>query len=321
MTARVLGLDTSNYTTSAAIVSFANGLEGEERVLLSVKPGEKGLRQSEALFQHVKNLPDVVERLLPSGSTINAVAASTRPRPQEGSYMPVFLAGESLGRSLAAVLGVPFFSTSHQEGHLEAGFQSSVPSPGSDMIGMHVSGGTSELVRATRHPGRWDVTLLGGSTDLNAGQFIDRVGQALGLAFPAGPALEELAADGQQGRVTIPAPVSGYGLSFSGPATAALRAIEQGAAPADVALAVLLCVARGVEKIVARAVKSEGRRDVLLVGGVMSNTIIRNHLKEKLEHPATGAVLYFAATRLSSDNAAGVAYLGLQRLKDAEAAR
>lgn len=320
LNARVLGLDTSNYTTSAAVVSSANGLEDEERVLLSVKPGEKGLRQSEALFQHVKNLPNVVERLLPSGSAINAVAASTRPRPQEGSYMPVFLAGESLGRSLAAVLGVPFFSTSHQEGHLEAGFQSSVPSPGHDVIAMHVSGGTSEIVRATRHLGRWDIKLLGGSTDLNAGQFIDRVGQALGLAFPAGPALEKLASGGQQGRVTIPAPVSGYELSFSGPATAALRAIDQGAAPADVALAVLLCVARGVEKVVSRAVNNEGCRDVLLVGGVMSNTIIRRRLQEKLEHP-TGAALYFAAPRLSSDNAAGVAFLGLERLREAGVTR
>ena len=86
----VLALDTSNYTTSAAVF---DGREGENvGQLLQVRPGELGLRQSDALFQHVKQLPQLMEQLASQGrlENIQAVGASTRPRAVEGSYMPCF---------------------------------------------------------------------------------------------------------------------------------------------------------------------------------------------------------------------------------------
>lgn len=310
----VLGLDTSCYTTSVALVS-QNGLEGDFRAPLSVKPGEKGLRQSEALFQHVRNLPHLLEKVKQSAGrqVVSAVAASTRPRPQHGSYMPVFTAGSSFASAIASMLGVPFFETTHQEGHLEAGFRSCGQEPALPMLAVHLSGGTSELMRAARRPGGWEIALLGGTQDLSAGQFVDRVGQALGLPFPAGPALEKLAASGIRGEVVIPAPVHQYSLSFSGPATAALRAIEGGARAADVALAALLCIAKGLEKLLRKAVTQENLADVLVVGGVAANRIIRDRLVASLEGPL-GAHIHFARPAFSSDNAIGVAYLGLERL-------
>ena len=112
----VLGLDTSNYTTSVALFDGERGVN--LGCLLEVRPGELGLRQSDALFQHVKRLPQLLEQL--EIGDIQAVGASTRPRAVEGSYMPCFLAGESQGRGIAATLGVPFYAHSHQQGHLAA---------------------------------------------------------------------------------------------------------------------------------------------------------------------------------------------------------
>ena len=116
--AGVLGLDTSNYTTSAA---WFDGTGGDNTgKLLEVPQGALGLRQSEALFQHVKRLPAILEDLKAAGlpRVLTAIGASTRPREVEGSYMPCFLAGEAQGKAMASVLEVPFYACSHQQGHI-----------------------------------------------------------------------------------------------------------------------------------------------------------------------------------------------------------
>ena len=191
----VLGLDTSNYTTSAALF---DGQEGVNRSrLLEVRPGELGLRQSDALFQHIKRLPELLRGLSEEGrpnGPLRAVGASTRPRNVEGSYMPCFLAGASQGRGLAAVLGVPFFSWSHQEGHLaaaawSAGRMGLLDRP---FLAWHLSGGTTELLLVWPEGTGLRTEIIGGSSDLSAGQLIDRTGVLLELPFPAGKALDEL---------------------------------------------------------------------------------------------------------------------------------
>ena len=117
----VLGIDTSNYTTSAAVLRDDHtGVNAGK--LLEVKKGELGLRQSDALFQHVKALPERFYELEEKGllRDIKAVGASTQPRAVEGSYMPCFLAGASQGQTLATTLGVPCYGFSHQQGHVAA---------------------------------------------------------------------------------------------------------------------------------------------------------------------------------------------------------
>ena len=189
-----LGLDTSNYTTSAA---WFDGQDGRNTgKLLTVKPGELGLRQSDALFQHVKRLPEIVESLMGTmgAGTISAVGASTRPRSVAGSYMPCFLAGESQGRVLAQTFGVPFHAFSHQQGHLAAVLWSAkrMELLEQAFLAWHLSGGTTELLYVT--PGL-RAEIIGGTEDLSAGQLIDRTGQMLSLEFPAGKALDALAGD------------------------------------------------------------------------------------------------------------------------------
>ena len=190
----VLALDTSNYTTSAAVFDGRTGCNRSK--LLEVRPGELGLRQSEALFQHVRELPGLLEQLEGQGllDGITAVGASTRPREVEGSYMPCFLAGSSQGRSLAHTLGVPFFAHSHQQGHLAAAAWSAgrLDLLDGPFLAWHLSGGTTELLRVEPQGYSVKGEIIGGTTDISAGQLIDRTGVLLGLDFPAGKALDAL---------------------------------------------------------------------------------------------------------------------------------
>ncbi|MDI6823198.1 MAG: O-sialoglycoprotein endopeptidase [Bacillota bacterium] len=328
----ILALDTSCYTTSCALVEASGRARADLRLPLPVPPGGRGLRQAEAVFHHLVQLPRLVERVMEVARRedvrVTAVAASTRPRPPRDSYLPVFRAGEGFGRAVAAALGVPFVELSHQEGHLGAVWNPGLPDT---VLALHVSGGTTELLRLQGGAAREAVS-LGTSLDLHAGQFLDRVGVAMGLPFPAGAHLDRLAMaasddreaspssapgasggptspGGQPGgapEVAIPVTVRGYRPSFAGPEAAALRLIAQGTAPALVARAALLCVARALEKMVLAALEAGEPPVVLVVGGVAASALVRDRLRHRLGHPAVGVRLHFPPPELCTDNAVGV---------------
>lgn len=301
-----LGIDTSNYTTSLALVNEAAKLVDRKQQLLPVKSGQRGLRQSEALFWHVKQLPQLVtemaETVLDFGSAIQAIAVTSTPRPMADSYMPVFLAGEGLARSLAAALNVELYTLSHQENHIWAGLASGGGPKSERFLAVHLSGGTSEIVSVTLQPEmRFDIEYLGGTNDLHAGQFVDRVGVALGFPFPSGMHLERLAKKSTK-NIVIPSYHHQGEISFAGPESAALRLIEQ-EEPADIAKAVLLNIGRTVTKLIRWSVDQTNLSQVLVVGGVAANSFIRTLLVERL----TTEELFFAAPQDSTDNAYGAA--------------
>lgn len=186
-----LGIDTSCYTTSLCLVDGAYRIVADERRLLTVKPGKRGLSQSEMVYQHVRNLPDLTEKLVPSlaGNTIRAVAATNKPRRREDSYMPAFLSGIGYGRSIAALLGVPLYTISHQENHLLAVLRGTGYTD-TPFRALHISGGTTDFLSVSPDAEGLDITRIGGTSDISAGQFIDRVGVALGLPFPAGKSVD-----------------------------------------------------------------------------------------------------------------------------------
>ena len=190
-----LGIDTSCYTTSVAVIGEDGSLLSEARQILSVKPGRCGLQQSEMVFQHTRNLPLLMERALQRDDIeIYGVGVSCCPRPIADSYMPAFLAGVSAAKSIAAVSKIPFYTISHQENHMEAGMWSAGGPEAERFLMLHASGGTTDMLLAQKEAdGRYLLEQIGGSMDLHAGQFIDRVGVALGLQFPTGPELEKLA--------------------------------------------------------------------------------------------------------------------------------
>jgi len=314
----IVGIDTSCYTSSVAVVDHTGKVVIDERRALKVPEGKRGLKQSECVYQHVQNIPPLIEGICRKidFKSVAGIAASTRPRPLKGSRMPVFTVSKGVGTMLASVLQVPFLPFSHQEGHLMAGIFSSGFKAAGGFLAVHLSGGTSELLRVGQSKeGIFEIEILGQSKDLYAGQFIDRVGVSLGLNFPAGRELEKLAQKcSVRLPLRIPSSVEGLNFSFSGPETHAQRMINRGEDPAAVARAVEQCVANTIEKVVRRAVLEYGIRDVLFVGGVMANTYIKNRLKKRLEHRAVGARLAFSQPFYSTDNAVGIALMGLQLL-------
>ncbi|MEN6461229.1 MAG: peptidase M22 [Syntrophomonas sp.] len=309
-----LGIDTSAYTTSVALVDDKQNILADERILLQVEKGNRGLRQSEALFLHIKNLPLLFSRIAPyfSEHSLKAIAASAFPRQVEGSYMPVFLAGLSQARILSSFSGVSFHEVSHQEGHIMAGLAGNSDLLQQDaFLAVHFSGGTSEILQVRRgKKGFFDIAVDLAGSDLHAGQLVDRVGVAMGLPFPSGRTMEVMALRSTGNNAyKITSSVTEKGFSFSGAENKALSFVKRGLPSEDIAFAVLRVIANTLEKSLLMEAEKTGLKEVLLVGGVMANALIRQRLIDRLEHPAVGLKLYFANPRLSTDNAVGVAML------------
>jgi N6-L-threonylcarbamoyladenine synthase len=312
----ILGIDTSCYTTSVCLVGLDGEIIGHTCRVLDVKKGTRGLRQSEAVFQHVTNLPGLIGTLPKAG--IAGVCASEKPRPREGSYMPVFTVGASFGRSAASLVNVPFFETTHQEGHVMAGIRSCGWTPQGRFLCLHLSGGTTELLAAELNESGFDLSIIGQGADLHAGQLVDRVGIALEYPFPAGPAMDRAAMEYTETGGEIPlikTTLDGPDVHLSGAEAGTRRLIEQGASPETVAAAVLDALTRMVDKWVWRAAQDTGCREVLLVGGVSASGYMRKHLPGRLEKRSREIGVHFAGPEWSTDNAMGVALLGLMQYK------
>lgn len=306
MAEKVIAFDTSNYTTSCA---FFDGVSGENSGrLLDVKPGELGLRQSDALFAHVKRLPEIAEKLDMSGDII-AVGASITPRETEGSYMPCFLAGASQGTVLAKALNVPFFGFSHQQGHIAAAAWSAGRMDILDTphLAWHLSGGTTELLYVVPHGSAVKCEIIGGTSDVSAGQLIDRTGQILGLTFPAGKTLDELA-KGCKSPDRYNMKLNGLGFSLSGVEHKVKQMAESGAKPENMAYFTLASVISGVSRITKRALEKYGALPVLYSGGVASNSLLRELTPDGI----------FAKPQFSTDNAMGTAILTYRAVKRGE---
>ena len=304
-----LGIDTSCYTTSAALFDCSGVLLADKRAPLVVKPGKRGLRQSEMVFQHVKNLPPLLEDIFAERTArLKAIAVSARPRPLENSYMPAFASGVAVARSLASALGIKLYQASHQENHVEAGLWSAGAPQGGCFVVLHISGGTTGLVLAERRAGRLSFTELGGSADLNAGQYIDRIGMEMGLAFPAGRPLEALAAEAD-GALAIPVAVEGLSASYSGPFSASRRLLQKGADRRSLAAGVQAALAESFVRLIENACAHTGCREALLVGGVASNLFIRGYAAKKLSKAGIG--VYCPSPEFCRDSAVGCAAIAL----------
>ena len=310
MTAYVLGIDTSCYTTSVALARGGR-VVASLRKMLSVARGERGLRQSEGVFQHVSALPELLENLFSSvpDAVIAAACASSKPRDADGSYMPVFTVGAGAARQIAAAARAKYFETSHQKGHVRAAMVDSGIG-GGEFVAVHLSGGTTETLFVDNE---LNIRQIGGSSDLHAGQLVDRVGVKLGLGFPAGPELEKLAMK-EWAKGAFPLSHKDGECSFSGAEAAAMRLIDAGAGKEEVAAEVYSFLARSVAWLINDAVLETGCKRALLAGGVASSQLLRELLPERLKRLGCGAGIHWAKPELSGDNACGVALLGCEML-------
>lgn len=298
-----LGFDTSNYTTSVAI--FDKGSVMQEKRLLPVKEGERGIRQSDAVFHHTKAYSELLEKLLSRfPEKISAVGASVTPTTQEGSYMPCFLVGENAAKTVATALNVPFYKFSHQQGHIAAALFSSGRT---DLIykrflAFHVSGGTTDLVLCEPDESEiLKITPVSCSSDLKSGQAVDRIGVKMGIPFPAGAGLEVLAQKSEK-NFKNKIKLQDGNCSLSGLENKCLKMLEDGVSKEDTAKFLLCYIADTVSAMTEYALQKYGDLPVVFAGGVMSDKIIKDIITSRFDAA-------FAQPEFSCDNAAGIAYL------------
>lgn len=303
-----IGFDTSNYTTSAAVCDDSGEVIANFKLPLPVKSGERGLRQADAVFSHIKNLPTVTDELselLSSGYEPVAVGVSSRPRDAEDSYMPCFLSGVAAAHAFAAARGLEVFNFSHQSGHIMAAAYSSGEADrllGGRFIAFHVSGGTTEALLAEPSGNSFSAELVGETLDLNAGQVIDRIGVALGLDFPCGAALERLALEHKERLPRSTVSVKDGCCNLSGLENMALKIYEKEKNKSLTAAFVFDFICRTLMAMCQQLTDRYGRMPVLFAGGVMSNTYMREKIKAEYD-------AYFSEPVFSADNAAGIALL------------
>ena len=299
-----LGIDTSNYTTSAALYFPDNGQIIQKKMLLPVKPGEKGLRQSDAVFHHTVQLPKIIGELFSEADKpeVCGIGVSEKPRNAEGSYMPCFLCGTGLAESLSVVMNIPVYRTSHQTGHILAALFSAgrFDLIGKKFIAFHVSGGTTDcLLCEPDAESIIRITELSSSLDLKAGQAVDRCGVMLGLRFPCGAELEKLAEKSKR-TYKIKSKLRDGCCSLSGVENKCAKMLENGEPAEDIARFCLESVLSAIEAMTEYELLKNPCEDVVYAGGVMSNKIIRNRLECRFNAS-------FAAPEFSCDNAAGTA--------------
>lgn len=298
----VIGIDTSNYTTS---IAYFDGFCGENcSKLLPVKQGELGLRQSDAVFAHIKSLPELSGRLFShvQPDTVTAIGVSTRPRAVEGSYMPCFMVGYSHAKLLADYLSVPLFEVSHQQGHVAASLWSAghLELMDEPHLAWHLSGGTTELLLVEPEGKNVKCTKIGGTTDISAGQLIDRTGQLLELPFPSGKHIDGLSRDAVL-KETFKVKCSDMAFSLSGVQNKVQQFHAAHGKPAETAAYALRCVAKAVYLASEQALKAYPGLRIVFSGGVASNSMLREVIAPL--NPI------FSEPQYSTDNAMGVAVL------------
>ena len=293
-----IGFDTSNYTTSVALFDGKNVVN--KKKLLTVKQGERGLRQSEAVFQHTVNMPELISELK-FDEKIDSVGVSTRPRNIDKSYMPCFLVGVNNAVSFSKSLGVDLYKTSHQIGHILSALYSvdRLDLINERFIAFHVSGGTTEALLV--EPDENEIikaTVIAQSLDLKAGQAIDRTGVLLGLTFPCGKMLDEMSLKCEKEfrhRLSF----KNLDCSLSGVENKVKNMVGN-TNENEIAKFVITYIADTIDKMTENIIDKYGNLPLVFAGGVMSNTIINERISKKYN-------AYFAKPQLSCDNAVGIA--------------
>lgn len=316
---KLLGIDTSNYTTSCAWYDTDTNQIIQKKQLLPVAEGQAGLRQSDAVFHHTRQLPDMIAQLAEAvgGESLrpDAIGVSVSPRPEEGSYMPCFLTGKGAARMLAVSHGIPLFETSHQTGHILAALYSAdclswIEQDAPSFLAFHVSGGTTDCIRCTPDAEKiLRIEPVAESLDLKAGQAIDRVGLMLGLRFPCGPALEQLAMQSET-KAHMQVKLRDGCCSLSGLQNQCEQMQKRGEAAPDIARYCLNSVSAVIRAMTKAAAETHSR--ILYAGGVMSNQLIQNQLRTL---PYASA---FAEPAFSCDNAAGIAIYAARRAAECQ---
>lgn len=307
-----MGIDTSAYTTSIAIVDESHNVVFDDRSLLQVRQGDKGLRQQEAVFQHLNNIPRMIDTLSHKIdlSKVNTVSASVKPRNLKESYMPVFKVAQGQAFVISRILNAEYKEFSHQDGHIAAGILGSNLKHKRTLLAFHISGGTTELLLVKDNKNNYEIELIGGTKDISAGQLIDRIGVRLGCTFPSGKEMDMLSQKGNIISKNIPINTHNTWINFSGAETFFYRLISENIySKEDISNSIFYCIASALANVVIEAIKVYDIDDILIIGGVAANTLIREILHERVYESGVGKI-YFPRPDYCTDNAIGTALLG-----------
>ncbi|HAS91088.1 MAG TPA: hypothetical protein PL127_00625 [Sedimentibacter sp.] len=299
----ILGIDTSSYTTSVALINEeSNEILADERKVLEVKKGQKGLRQQEAVFQHLKNLPELYEKIPYDLSNIKIVSVSSKPRNAENSYMPVFIAGRNFGKVISDTLNCEFLEYSHQENHIAASIINNYKNI-DEFLAVHISGGTTEFLSCNKAIKGFDIKIVGGTKDITFGQLIDRLGIMMGFIFPCGKYMEEYIKDKTFEKITRPRLIKGSYINLSGMENYFGNLLNKYSK--EVIITSLFdYIAEYIVHIIS-SLSHLQHKTLIISGGVASNSYIRNYITKSVK----GYEVLFPAVNNSSDNALGLAYL------------
>lgn len=314
----IIGIDTSCYTTSIAALSFDGKVIFNQKIILDVKEKSKGLRQSEAVFQHINNLGKISENIetIIKKYNVKAVCVSKKPRPIEESYMPVFNVGYNVGKLISTTLICPFYETSHQENHIEASlFENSLKNE-ERFLSVHMSGGTMEILLVEKKSSNYKIDIVGGTKDISFGQLIDRIGVKLGYKFPAGKYIDEnaLKCNVKINKGLKTSVKDGY-MNISGLENQINKIIDENTNE-YISKLVLDAVVRNLNKSLIYISNKYNINEVVFAGGVAASKYVSRELTEKLEKNNIKA--YFCKAEYSTDNAVGCAIIGLEKYKNKE---
>lgn len=306
---RTLGIDTSNYATSLAVFDTNAGeVVCDCKRFLPVPGGSTGPAPERCAVPPYRRPAGNAGRTGQKGEP-DADRSCRRIRqapPVDGSYMPCFLAGVSAATAFCAAKGIPLVQTTHQQGHISAAL---FAASGADLFGkeelvFHVSGGTTDLLHCK---GPDSITCIGTSSDLYAGQAVDRLGVRLGYAFPAGIYVSQLAAACTE-NIKPKVSVRGTTCSLSGLQNQCEKLLAEGKSPEYVSKYCLLCVAETLRRMAAAALERNPGLPVVFAGGVMSSEIVRDYITKRMQYA------YFVPGKFASDNAIGVSILAAREI-------
>ena len=300
-----LGIDTSAYTSSIALMDEELNIVADLRIPLKVKSGERGLRQQEAVFQHLNNFPLLIDRLsdFVAFKDIVQVGVSSRPRNIEDSYMPVFLFGKNQAYILSKLLNIGYKEFSHQENHIGSGLMDNMELLGESFIALHISGGTSEFLKVNSKGENLNIEVIGRTLDISFGQLIDRIGVKLGINFPCGREMDLISKGGKLIDISIPISIKdNFHFNLSGLENFFNKLIDKGIyRDEDIIVSLFNILSIIIESILKAIHTAYGLNKLLITGGVASNSYIRGYLEGKINYMD----VHFSRRDLSSDNGVG----------------
>jgi len=305
----ILGIDTSAYTTSiAAVDNVTCETILDLRHVLSVPQGQRGLRQQDAVFQHLNNFQEMFEKINFDLNKVDTISVSSRPRNVKGSYMPVFTVGQHYGKVIAKTLNCNYIEYSHQENHIGASLIENYKEINKDILAIHISGGTTEFLSIEKSDRGYNTEIIGGSKDITFGQLIDRIGTDMDFPFPSGYHMEKYIKNNVKvEKIKYPPIANDSFINLSGMENYYNNLfIANKYDKQSIIYSMFEYIAKCIINMIDKLKQDYKFSTIIITGGVASNSIIRKLVLDNLNKQYK---IIFPSKENSSDNAVGIAYM------------